>query len=160
VEGNAIVAADRDGNAERNQFLGLGVQRLGRQRRLRNRRKRLHDLGRTAAQIFQKRTKLIRLPANWSPLFFSWSAAARRTNAAGLRIPAASDMAPARIFIPAHIRLYEYLSIAALLRRRNEKRQCVSSLLCRAGCRPRSPHPKALKPCTVLIEAAAALSSQ
>src|SRR6516165_9773164 len=47
-------------DAERNQFLGLGVKCLRRQRSLRNPRKCLHDVRRAAAQITQMRAQYLR----------------------------------------------------------------------------------------------------
>ena len=53
MERNAVVAARRDRDAERDQLLGLDVERVGRERRLGERRKLLHYFGRADAQIPQ-----------------------------------------------------------------------------------------------------------
>ena len=53
VEGDAIVATRRHRNRQRDQFLGLDVQRARRERALREGGKALHDVGGPAAQVAQ-----------------------------------------------------------------------------------------------------------
>jgi hypothetical protein len=58
VKRDAVVASHRDRDGERDQFLGLGVQGLGGERRLGDAGKRLHHLGRAAPQAPQLRRQL------------------------------------------------------------------------------------------------------
>ena len=53
VEGDAVVAADGDADAERDQLLGFGVERPALERRLRHGGEAFHDIRRARAQLLQ-----------------------------------------------------------------------------------------------------------
>jgi hypothetical protein len=58
MKGDAVVAPDSDGDGKRDQFLGLGVERLWCKRGLRDCGEGLHDFWRSLPQVAEMGRKL------------------------------------------------------------------------------------------------------
>jgi hypothetical protein len=71
VKSNAIVASRRDRDAERDQLLGLGVERVRDSCRLRHTGERLHNIRRTTAQFTQLTLSLLQSAASFHGASFA-----------------------------------------------------------------------------------------